>query len=46
MTKATKNPDIRYYLALAIIKKLWVDGLITAEEMKRIDERNRASFAA
>jgi len=35
---------IRYELAKAIIKKLWVEGLITRDEMSRIDERNRKSF--
>lgn len=35
---------IKYYFAQAIIKKLWVEGLITEDEMKRIDERNRDSF--
>jgi hypothetical protein len=36
--------SIRYYLALALLRKLWADGLITEDEMRRIDERNKASF--
>ena len=35
---------IKYALAKAIIKKLWVEGLITRDEMSRIDERNKKSF--
>ena len=42
----TKNRnDIRYLFALAIIKKLWVEGLITEDEMRRIDARNKVSFS-
>jgi len=35
---------IKYALAQAIIKKLWVEGLLTRDEMSRIDERNKKSF--
>jgi len=35
---------IKYALAQAIIKKLWVEGLITRDEMARIDERNKKTF--
>jgi len=35
---------IKYALAKAIIKKLWVEGLITRDEMARIDERNKKTF--
>ncbi len=46
MAEQTNPNSIRYSLALAIVKKLWVAGLITADEMQRIDERNKASFGA
>ena len=36
--------NFRYLLSQAIVKKLWVRGYITEEEMKRIDERNKISF--
>jgi hypothetical protein len=35
---------IKYLFAQAIIKKLWVEGLITEDEMRRIDARNKDSF--
>jgi hypothetical protein len=38
------NSDIRYLLALAIVKKMWVAGLITEDEMNRINKRNKESF--
>jgi hypothetical protein len=31
-------------LSLAILRKLWAEGLINEEELKRTDERNRKSF--
>jgi hypothetical protein len=43
MTEA-RSDNFQYYLARALLKKLWVKGLISEEEMKRIDERNKASF--
>ena len=36
--------NVRYHIALAFIRKLWAIGLITEEEMHRIDARNKASF--
>jgi hypothetical protein len=39
-----QTPNFKYLFALAILKKLWVGGYITEEEMKRIDERNKVSF--
>ena len=38
------NNLIKYALAKAITKKLWVEGLITRDEMSRIDERNKKTF--
>jgi len=36
--------DIRYTLASAIVRKLWAEGFITEEELKKILEKNAESF--
>lgn len=39
-----ENSNIRYIIAHAFIRKLWADGLITEEEMLRINARNKVAF--
>ena len=36
--------NIRYILSCAIVRKLWAQGLITEEELKKILEKNAKSF--
>jgi hypothetical protein len=44
--RTEKRNSIKYLLAVAITKKLWVAGYITDAERKRIDERNKALLPA
>jgi hypothetical protein len=41
---ANQSENIRYEFSFAIIRRLWIEGLITESEMKRIDKRNKLSF--
>ena len=39
-----RNNSFVYALASAIIRQLWVKGLLTDDEYIRIDEKNKISF--
>ena len=44
-TVKNDKSKIEYHLALAILRKLWVEGLITEDEMHEIDALNKITFA-
>jgi len=42
--KNNGGKNFKYHMALAILRKLWSQGLITEEELKRIDLRNSQKY--
>ncbi len=36
--------EVKLMLAKAIVEKLWLNGLITEEQRKNIDERNKVKI--
>ena len=38
------NGAFLYILSKAVIKRMFIDGLITIEEYERIDNKNKTSF--
>lgn len=41
MNQVKQSNELRLAIANCIVEKLWVNGLITDEEKKKIDEKNK-----